>query len=117
MNVAAISAHAKPAATPALMTQPGRMAGLPQGEQVKAVAAQFEAIMLRQFLQDSVGGIMGGDKSGPGGSVYGYMLTDVLANQLSAAGGLGLSHILQQQLTPRGSAHAPAASAAQKDPS
>ncbi len=74
---------------------------LPASEQVKAAAGQFEAILLRQFLQDSVGGLMGGDKSG-GGNVYGYMLTDVLASKLSEGGGLGLAHILQQQLTPRG---------------
>lgn len=117
MNVSAVASHhPKAADATAMLAQPGRMAGLPQSEQVKAVSAQFEAIMLRQFLQDSVGSIMGGDKSGPGGSVYGYMLTDVLANQLSAAGGLGLSHILQQQLTPHGHAHTPDATAAQKDP-
>lgn len=119
MHVSAVTAHPPQAAAAAQLgqsAQPGRLAGLPQSEQVKAVSAQFEAILLRQFLQDSVGSIMGGENAGPGGSVYGYMLTDVLAGQLSAAGGLGLSSILQQQLTPRGSASAPDAAAAQKDP-
>jgi flagellar protein FlgJ len=74
---------------------------LPADQQVKAAAAQFEAILLRQFLQNSVGGLMGGE-SGSGGNVYGYMLTDVLANKLSEGGGLGLANILQKQLTPRG---------------
>jgi len=43
------------------------------------------------------------EDSGPGAGVYGYLLTDALANQLSAAGGLGLGPLLQQQLSPRGS--------------
>lgn len=119
MNVSAIAAHSpRPVDAATLAGQPGRLAHLPQDEQVKAVSAQFEAIMLRQFLQNSVGNIMGGENAGPGGNVYGYLLTDVLANQLSAAGGLGLSHILQQQLTPRSAprqdATSPAAAAAQK---
>lgn len=74
---------------------------LPQSEQVKAVAGQFEAILLRQFLQDSVSKIMGGEESGPSGNVYGYMLTDVLASKLSEGGGLGLAKVIQKQLTPR----------------
>ena len=69
-------------------------------EQVAAAAGQFEAIMLRQFLQDSVGKIMGGHDSGTQGGVYGYMLTDVLASKLTEAGGLGLSRMLQKQLSP-----------------
>jgi flagellar protein FlgJ len=70
-------------------------------EQAKAVAGQFEAILLRQFLQESVGSIMGGKEGGAASGVYGFLLTDVLANQLSAGGGLGLSNILQHQLAPR----------------
>jgi flagellar protein FlgJ len=50
------------------------------------------------MLQESVGKIAG---EGPSGNVYGYLLTDVIANKLSEGGGLGLSGMLQQQLTPR----------------
>jgi peptidoglycan hydrolase FlgJ len=70
-------------------------------QQVKSAAGQFEAILLRQFLEDSVSKIMGGESGGPTGNVYGYLLTDVLANQLSAGGGMGLSSILEKQLSPR----------------
>jgi flagellar protein FlgJ len=45
-----------------------------------------------------------GGAGGTGGGVYGYMLTDVLANSLSQGGGMGLSQMLSRQLTPRGSA-------------
>jgi len=102
MNVSAVSSQKLSATQVAsLMSNPGKMQNLPQSEQVKAVAGQFEAILLRQFLQESVGSIMGGKDGGPSGNVYGYLLTDVLSNQLSSAGGLGLSSVLQHQLSPR----------------
>lgn len=83
---------------------PHGLSNMPQSEQVKAVAGQFEAILLRQFLQESISGIMGGDKGGPSGNVYGYLLTDVLSSKIAEGGGLGLSTILQRQLTPRAGA-------------
>ena len=73
-------------------------------DQVAAAAGQFEAILLRQFLQDSVGKIMGGHDGGSQGGIYGYMLTDVLASKLTEGGGLGLSRVLQQQLSPNAAA-------------
>jgi flagellar protein FlgJ len=84
---------------------PKGLSNLSQAEQAKAVAGQFEAIMLRQFLQESVGQIMGGDKGGPSGSIYGYLLTDVLSSRLAEGGGMGLAKIMQQQLTPRAPVH------------
>ena len=109
MSVPPVTAHASPAASLVRMAgQPGRLASLPKDQQVKAVAGQFEAIMLRQFLQDSVNGMMGGESGGASGSVYGYLLGDVLADKLSEGGGLGLSKILQHQLSP----HSPARPAA-----
>ena len=102
MPLAAVSsAHATNDATAAAMAASGHPAALrqlPQSEQIKAAAGQFEAIILRQLLQDSVGKIAG---EGAAGSTYGYMLTDVLANKLTAGGGLGLGRMLAQQLSPR----------------
>jgi Rod binding domain-containing protein len=69
--------------------------------QRKVVAGQFEAILLRQFLSQSVGSMMGGEDSTQG-SVYGYMLTDALSQKLAAAGGMGLAKVLAQQLAPVG---------------
>lgn len=102
MSVAPISSHAAHAA--ASLAAGGRssaMNALPQADQIKAAAGQFEAIMVRQLLQDSVGKLTGGESAG-GGGMYGYMLTDVLANKLTEGGGLGLAKIFQQQLTPHG---------------
>ena len=79
----------------------GSLSTLPEAQQIKAVAGQFESIMLRQFLQDSVSKIMGGEEGGTAGSMYGYLLTDVLAEKLGQDGGLGLSSVIEKQLSPR----------------
>src|SRR5688572_30558443 len=100
MSVAPISQHTATAATLAANGKPAALRNLPQAEQVRAAAGQFEAIILRQLLQDSIGKIAGG---GPGAGMYGFMLTDVIANKISEGGGLGISGILTQQLTPRAS--------------
>ena len=80
---------------------------LDPAEQRAAVAGQFEAILLRQFLQESIGSMMGGEKggggSGGGGGVYSYMLTDTLADKLSQGNGMGIAPMIAKQLTPRGS--------------
>ncbi len=74
--------------------------------EIKRAASQFEAIILRQLLTPTIeplmSGGLGGAGAGGGGGVYGYMLTDVLADSLSKGGGLGLSKMLTRQLTPRG---------------
>lgn len=74
---------------------------------IKHAASQFEAIILRQLLAPTIeplmsGGLGGSSAGGGGGGVYGYMLTDVLADSLSKGGGLGLSQMLVRQFTPRG---------------
>ena len=79
----------------------------PTPAEVKKAASQFEAIILRQLLEPTIepvmSGGMGGEKSS-GGGVYGYMMTDVLANSLAQGGGLGWARMLEKQLssTPRG---------------
>lgn len=67
-----------------------------------AVAAQFEAILVRQLLGKTMTSMLGGAESGVAGSVYGDLLADTLAQQLTAGQGLGLGRVLQQQLAPRG---------------
>jgi flagellar protein FlgJ len=106
--VAPVSHHAAAAATLAASGKAAALRNLPQAEQVRAAAGQFEAIILRQLLQDSVGRIAG---EGAAGGVYGFMLTDVIANKLSEAGGLGLAGMLQKQLSPRAARESAAAPA------
>lgn len=86
-------------------------------KQASVAARQFEAIILRQLLSPAIeplmSGGMVGDKgaAGGGGGVYGYLVTDVLANSLSQGGGLGLSKLLEKQLTPKGAVTAAQAAA------
>jgi len=98
MDITAISSMTS--ALPGALNLRALSSATPAGQR-KAVAGQFEAIMLRQFLSQSVGKMMGGEDSAQG-SIYGYMLTDSLAQTMAAGGGLGLAKIIEQQLAPRG---------------
>jgi len=62
-----------------------------------AVPGQFESILVRQFLSESMKPLL---QEGPAGQVYGYLLTDSLAASITSGGGLGLCSILQTQLGP-----------------
>jgi Rod binding domain-containing protein len=59
-------------------------------------ARQFEGILLRQFLSESMKPLLQG---GPGGQVYGYLLTESLSSSLVKGGGLGLTSIIQAQFS------------------
>ncbi|MDD2765211.1 MAG: rod-binding protein [Opitutaceae bacterium] len=76
---------------------------MPPAEQRRAVAQQFEAILLRQLLGPTLQAL-----PGAGADIYGYMLTDALAQKLSAGGGFGFARLLERQFTPPGES-APAA--------
>ena len=65
------------------------------------VASQFEAILVRQLLDKTMTSMLGGNE-GVAGSIYGDMLADTLAQQLTAGPGLGFGRFIAQQLTPRG---------------
>jgi flagellar protein FlgJ len=71
-------------------------------EQRTAVAQQFEAILVRQLLNKTMTSMLGSEKSGASANVYGDMLTDSFAQQLTAGSGLGFGKMLEKQLTPRG---------------
>lgn len=75
-----------------------------------AVAAQFEAILVRQLLGKTMNSMLGGAEGGAASSVYGDMLADTMAQQLTAGRGLGLSRYIEQQLTPRGDVVTPSES-------
>ena len=69
----------------------------------KKVSQQFEAILVRQLLGKTMTSMMGSSaKDSTAGSVYGDMVTDSLAQQLTAGPGLGLGRMIEKQLTPRG---------------
>jgi Rod binding domain-containing protein len=79
-------------------------------EQRKQVAQQFEAILVRQLLSSSVGSMLGG-KDNTAGSIYGDLLTNTLADQLTAGQGFGFARLVERQLAPHGAAAAAVPSA------
>lgn len=84
---------------------------LTSAEQAREVGRQFEAILVRQLLDESIGkSLMGND--GAQSSVYGYMMTDLFADKLTQGKGLGLGQMIARQLTP----HAPVTSSADLHP-
>lgn len=108
MSVAPL--HAVSSAAPAQFNAAALRQASPR-EQRAAVAAQFEAVLVRQLLGSTMHSMLGGAQGGVAGSVYGDMLADTMAQQLTAGRGLGLSHFIQQQLTPRGEQVVPPADA------
>src|SRR5690349_1440136 len=72
------------------------------GEQRAAVGAQFEAILVRQLLGPTLNKMMSTDTGGVSGSIYGDMLADTFATQLTSGPGLGLGRYLEKQLAPKG---------------
>src|SRR5256885_11458910 len=102
MNVAALSssplspvAHARAAH----LTGPALHAAAPD-EPRAAVAGQFEAILVRQLLGKTMTKMLGSEE-GAAANVYGDLLTETIANQLTAGQGLGLGRMIEQQLAPR----------------
>lgn len=92
MDLAAISSQLSPTGLDKVDTT-----GNPKDpEKIAKVSKQFESILLRQFLGESMKPLL---QDGPSGQVYGYFLTDALANEISEGGGIGLAHIIQTQLS------------------
>ncbi|MDB6094005.1 MAG: hypothetical protein JWM32_1567 [Verrucomicrobia bacterium] len=108
MNVSGIASTLASPVRPADAAGSVREKGAAPDEagQRRKVAGQFEAILVRQMLSKSVGSMLGGNDD-VAGSIYGDMMTDVLAQNLTSGQGLGLGRMLEKQLAPR----APAAAA------
>lgn len=119
MNVAAIANPNSPASVAQVSDLVGRtgpahrkplsgaaLRNADAAEQRTAVAQQFEAILVRQMLNKTMTSMLGSESSGPAASIYGDMLTDTFAQQLTSGPGLGLGRMLEKQLTPRGIAAA-----------
>jgi len=81
------------------MEQVNRM---PSDEQVKYAAQQFEAVFLRQILDDALKPMFKGclDESGADNDIYRSYVVDGLADSMSTTGCFGFSTLLQTQLQP-----------------
>lgn len=70
-------------------------------EELKAATEQFEAILIRQYLNEAMkplleGPLMG---NGTGAHMYQHMIVDTLANELSQTSTFGVASLLNMQLT------------------
>lgn len=96
-SISPVSVHTagmRESAPTASVMDRGRAPMAREPDKAADAAKQFEAILLRQILTESMGSLVNG---GGAGSVYGYMVTDTLADSMSKAGGLGMSEILEAQ--------------------
>lgn len=59
------------------------------------VARQFEAILVRQMLSESMKSLL---ESGKEAQVYGFYISEALADGITKGGGLGIRSILESQL-------------------
>ena len=76
---------------------------LTEAEKIGEVARHFEAILLRQFLNEATKPLMGGDEGMTSAQkgIYQDMITYTLADTISKSGQFGLSQMFRQQLMPR----------------
>jgi Rod binding domain-containing protein len=78
-----------------------RLEHLPKSEQTAKVAAQFEAILVKQFLTEAMKPLTEAKSengSVPGGDIYDSMVVDSMAKGIEDGGGLGLSNVISLQL-------------------
>jgi Rod binding domain-containing protein len=83
-----------------------RMEHLPKSEQNAKVAAQFESILVKQFLTEAMKPLTEScfkSDDVPGGNIYDSMVVDSMAKGIENAGGLGLTNVIRLQL--QGNAH------------
>src|SRR5215831_12114687 len=99
MDVASIHASLNAADVPA-----ERLAGDPrltEEQKIGEVARQFEAILLREILQDSQKTVISSEftDNSTASGIYHDMVTQELADSISKSGTMGLARTLEQQLT------------------
>ena len=73
---------------------------LQKKEKLQVVAQQFEAMLLRQVLKESLKPMIEGaiDLKGTGSNIYQHWLVDTYANALSETESFGIASTLKQQL-------------------
>ena len=69
--------------------------GPPDKTKIAEASRQFEAVLVRQFLSESMKSLT---DNGASGQVYGYYLNDTLSNSITKGGGLGLASVFQAQI-------------------
>lgn len=88
-----------------------RSTKVPEQEKVKEMSRQFEAIMLRQILQEAQKSVIKSTchKDTAVSGIYQDMVVNRMADDMSKSGGFGLAHTLETQMTRQLLAAQPAA--------
>ena len=75
---------------------------LTESEKIAGVSRHFEAILLRQFLSEAQKPVLDpkGSMHGASNEIYKDMINNVLADEISKSGALGLARYFQTQLAP-----------------
>ncbi len=85
----------------------GTTAASTDEKKIEDSAKQFEAMMVRQVLSETFKPSATTKGQGmPGSDIYQGFMTDTVADNISKGGSLGISHLLQSQLTPAKAPHA-----------
>lgn len=99
MNISNLSGSLPGADLPA--EQIGALAHLSEAEKVGQLSQKFEALLLRQILQNArktvIPSALGSETATS--AIYQDMVNQQLAEGISQSGGFGLAETLQQQLT------------------
>ena len=90
-----------------IMMNPSDWQGLLQMDQysekqkLEITAGEFESTLVRQFLKDAMKPLIKGalDENGVSHEIYRGYYTDIMAQSLTRGKGIGISSVLQSQLT------------------
>jgi len=99
MNVPSLT-H-RPTAAEVPLEQLARNPNLSEADKIREVSRQFEAVLLRQILQNARKTIVPSKfnpESAPN-SIYQDLVTNQLADHISQSGTFGLADVLREQLT------------------
>jgi len=72
-------------------------------QKLSEMAVRFESLLVRQFLQGALKPVFKGflEESGSRQEIYRYLFTDILADKIGRSEVMGISHLLQMQLSPQ----------------
>jgi Rod binding domain-containing protein len=72
-----------------------------QEQKLQYTSSEFEATLIRQFLKEAMKPLIKGylDEDGVAQDIYRGYFTDVMAQSLSEGKGIGISSVLQSQLS------------------
>jgi Rod binding domain-containing protein len=103
MNITQISAPASLDSLAAQSATPQSQGPRPSAPErdPSELARQFEAILVRQMLSESMKSLIDGPE---GQQSYGYFISEALSDGITKGGGMGLRSVLEAQLRGQGEA-------------